>query len=312
METQPFYRPWFINQFGHLRAVWRIAIFLVIVFLLSMVIDRLVGLIPFPDEGDALLTWKELGERGGNSLAMILAAFITLRWIDRRPFALLGLNLLEGWQRDFGIGLAIGVVMISMTLAILWTGGWMSLSLNDISPVLLGGISKALLLFFVAALLEELLLRGYPLQAFIEGSRVWIAVILLSSIFSLMHLDNPDVTVPSALNLFLAGVLLSVCYVKTRSLWLPTGLHLGWNWMQASFWGMGVSGYHVKWSVFAAEAHGAGWISGGKFGAEASVFATIVISATTYLIWKTDKLRVAKKLDAEWSAFPKGYRLPPN
>jgi len=310
MADAPFYRAWFINRFGHLRAAWRIALFLVLTFMLGAIISWCVDFIPFPDEGDVLLTWKEVGSRGGNCLAMILAAYIVLRWVDRRPFVLLGLNLLQGWKRDFGLGLGIGIVMISVTLALLWAGGWMSLSLNDITPILLVGITKALLVFFVAALLEELLLRGYPLQAFIEGSRVWIAVILLSSIFSVMHLDNPHSTIPSSLNIFLGGILFSACYLKTRSLWLPTGLHLGWNWTQASFWGMGVSGYHVKWSVFSAEAQGADWISGGKFGAEASIIATVVIAVVIYLIWTSKKLGVSKELETGWSAYPKGYGLP--
>jgi membrane protease YdiL (CAAX protease family) len=309
--AQPFYRSWFINQFGHLRAFWRITFVLIITFALGAVFSRLVSFVPFPEEGKALITWKEFGNRGAVLTAMIFAAFITLRWIDRRPISLLGLNLLRGWKRDFGIGLIIGIGMISITLACLWAGGWMSMSLNDLTLGLLGAISKAFLLFFVAALMEELMLRGYPLQAFIEGSRVWIAVILLSSIFSVMHFNNPDSTIPSSLNIFLAGVLLSVCYLKTRSLWLPTGLHLGWNWMQASFWGMGVSGYHVKWSVFSAEAQGAEWISGGKFGAEASVFATVIISVVAYLIWQTDKLGISKTLETQWSAYPKGYGLKP-
>ncbi len=81
--------------------------------------------------------------------------------------------------------------------------------------------------------------------------------------------------------------------------------------MQASFWGMGVSGYHVKWSVFTAETQGAEWISGGKFGAEASIFATIVIAVITYLIWKTDKLGISKELDTRWGVYPKGFGLKP-
>ena len=308
---EPFYHSWFINQFGHLRAVWRIFAVLFITFVLAAAFGWLVSFASFPDEGDALLTWQELGRRGSVLLALILAAFITLRWIDRRPITLLGLGLLEGWKRDFGLGLIIGIAMISITLGCLWAGGWVSLSLNDITLSLVGALSKAMLLFFVAALMEELVLRGYIFQAFIEGSRVWIAVIVLSSIFSVMHFDNPDATIPSALNIFLAGVLLSVCYLKTRSLWLPTGAHLGWNWMQSSFWGMGVSGYHVKWSVFSAEAHGADWISGGQFGAESSIFATVIILAATYLIWKTDKFGVEKGLEKQWRAYPQGYGLKP-
>ena len=74
---------------------------------------------------------------------------------------------------------------------------------------------------------------------------------------------------------------------------------------------MGVSGYHVKWSVFSAEAQGADWISGGDFGAEASIFATIVISIVAFLIWKTDKLGVSKTLETQWDAYPQGYGLNP-
>jgi len=310
-KPQPFYRSWFINRFDHLRALWRIALLLIITVLLAIAFGWVVKHIPYPDEGDALVTWEEFGTRGATLIAMILAAFIMLRWIDRRPIKLLGLALLDGWKRDFAIGLIIGMGMISLTLVILWAGDWVTLSLNELTLALLGALTKALLLFFVAALMEELLLRGYIFQAFIEGSRVWIALILLSLLFSMAHLYNPDSTIPSSLNIFLAGVLLSVCYLKTRSLWLPTGLHLGWNWMQASFWGMGVSGYHVKWSVFTAEAQGANWISGGNFGAEASIFATIVISVGTYFIWQSRRLGATQALETAWEVYPKGYGRSP-
>ena len=118
MADKPFYRAWFINQFGHLRAAWRIALFLILTFMLGAIIVFVAEFIPFPDEGDALLTWNELASRSGMCLAMIFAAYITLRWVDRRPFVLLGLNLLQGWKRDFGIGLIIGIVMISVTVMV--------------------------------------------------------------------------------------------------------------------------------------------------------------------------------------------------
>ena len=306
-----FYRSWFINQYGHLRAFWRIVTFIVITILLLLAIRWLDSFISFPDEGDAMFTLEGLAGSVGFTVALIAAALITLKRIDRRPTVLLGLSMSVGWGREFLIGIAIGVVMISINVGCLWVGGWARLTLNDLTLTLSSGVSKALLFFLVAALLEELVLRGYILQAFIEGSRSWIAVVLLSSVFSILHFDNPDATVLSAFNIFLAGILLSVAYLKTRSLWLPTGLHLGWNWMQASFWGLGVSGYHVDWSVFAAEVNGAEWISGGKFGAEASIFATATISLASYLIWKTGKLGVSERLASAWQEFPQGYKRSP-
>lgn len=312
VEKPPrFYRAWFINRFGHVRAIWRVVLFALLTYALAKGLGWFIKHYPFPDEGDALLNWKDFAGRGTFTFAMIVAALLLLRWVDRRPISMLGLSRSPGWLRDFFLGIFFGLFLLCAVLTCLWVGGWTSLSLNELTPALIGGISKAFLMFFVAALLEEVLVRGYPFQVFIEGARPWIAVVLLSSLFSFMHFDNPDVTIPSALNIFLAGVLLSVAYLKTRSLWLPTGLHLGWNWMQASFWGMGVSGFHVEWSVFTAEAHGADWISGGKFGAEASIFATIGVSAAAYLLWKTDKFGVADELGKAWRKYPKGYGLAP-
>ena len=112
MPAPPFYRSWFINQFGHRRAVWRIGLFLLITFVLGKGIVWCLGFIPYPDEGDALLTWKGLGGRGGSALAMILAALIALRWLDRRPMALLGLSLNVGWKRDFGLGILLGIAAV--------------------------------------------------------------------------------------------------------------------------------------------------------------------------------------------------------
>jgi hypothetical protein len=309
--SAPFYRSWFVNQFSHRRALWRIALFVLIAFLLGAAIRWFVRQLPLPDEGDAMVSWKGIFHTSGACVAMIIAAYTALRWLDRRPAALFGLSLSAGWKRDLALGVLLGIGLFSGVLFCLWIGGWMSLSLNDLTLALLAGVSKAMLAFFVGALAEELLLRGYPLQAFIEGSRAWIAIIVLSSIFSVLHLSNPDVTIPSALNIFLAGVLLSVCYIKTRSLWLPVGLHLGWNWAQGSIWGIGVSGFHVQWSVFAAQPHGADWISGGAFGAEASIFASVVVAVAAYLIWKSERIGVAKELEELWTEYPRGYKLPP-
>ena len=305
-------RNWFINPYHHVRALWRILLYVGLCFVLILGVRWLLGLVPFPEEGEGvLLTYRESVARGAGSAALIIAAFVMLRWVDKRPFAMLGLSLLTGWKRDFGVGIAIGLAMLTTCLVLLWAGGWMQVSLNEITPALLGGISWALLVFFAAALLEELMLRGYIFQAFIEGSRVWIAVILLSSVFSIMHFDNPSASVASSINVFLAGVLLSVCYLKTRSLWLPTGLHLGWNWVQSSFWGMGVSGFHVQHSVFIAEPQGIEWLSGGSFGPEASFMTTVVIAVTTIWIWKTNMLGVCDELQTAWAGYPRGFRQPP-
>jgi len=157
---------------------------------------------------------------------MILAGCTLLRWMDRRPVALMGISLTEGWYRDLGLRLLLGFAMLSAAVAVLYGGDSMQVQYGGWSIDLAGFLLQVLFLGFLAGLGEELLLRGYAFQALIEGTRPWVAVLALSVLFGLMHVDNPSVTVPAILNLFLGGTLLSVCYLKTRSLWLPIGIHM--------------------------------------------------------------------------------------
>ena len=110
---------------------------------------------------------------------------------------------------------------------------------------------------------------------------------------------------------FLAGLLLSVAYLKTRLLWLPTGLHMAWNWTQSGFWGMGVSGYHVKWSLFYAEPQGSDLLSGGAFGPEASIIATVLITGLIVWLWKTSLIKPSTYILDLWQKYPSGYGVPP-
>src|SRR6185436_15409279 len=91
------------------------------------------------------------------------------------------------------------------------------------------GIALTLAALALSALSEELVFRGYPLQILMKGLRPWGAIILISCLFGLVHGRNPGATGLSILGTILAGVLLAVAYLKTRSIWFPCGIHLGWN-----------------------------------------------------------------------------------
>src|SRR6185436_4454317 len=91
------------------------------------------------------------------------------------------------------------------------------------------GIALTLAALAVSALSEELVFRGYPLQILMKGLGPWGATILISCLFGLIHGNNPGATVFSILGTILAGMTLAIAYLKTRSVWLPFGIHLGWN-----------------------------------------------------------------------------------
>ena len=88
------------------------------------------------------------------------------------------------------------------------------------------------------------------------------------------------------LDLALGAILLGLAYLRTRSLALPIGLHLGWNWAQGYLFGFGVSGFDYSgWfrPVFPGSPE---WLSGGEFGPESSVFAVLVDLIVIAALWK--------------------------
>ena len=100
------------------------------------------------------------------------------------------------------------------------------------------------------------------------------AVIVSSAIFVALHggaLVQDEVGIVGAVNILLASLLMSVAYLRTRQLWLPIGIHAGWNFTQGPLLGINVSGndFSQGWHTVALE--GSKWVTGGKFGFEASL-----------------------------------------
>jgi membrane protease YdiL (CAAX protease family) len=117
---------------------------------------------------------------------------------------------------------------------------------------------------------EELFFRGYILQNFIEGMGLKWTIVVTSLLFGLVHIFNPDATLFSSFLIAVITPQLIYAYLKTGQLWLPIGIHLGWNFFQASVFGFASSG-QVSPSLISQTPIGLAWLSGGEFGAEASV-----------------------------------------
>jgi hypothetical protein len=72
-----------------------------------------------------------------------------------------------------------------------------------------------------------------------------------------------------------ASVLLTGAFKLTGRLWLPIGIHVAWNFTQGGIFGVTVSG-HPGEGLFQGTLTGPDWLSGGAFGAEASVVAIVL------------------------------------
>ena len=81
----------------------------------------------------------------------------------------------------------------------------------------------------------------------------------------------------SIANTVLIGVLLSVAYLRTRALWLPWGIHFGWNLTLGLLLGLPLSGFRNYNLLRYTEAYGPTWVTGGKYGVEASMTGSAAI-----------------------------------
>jgi uncharacterized protein len=141
-----------------------------------------------------------------------------------------------------------------------------------------------LALLFCGAAGEEIAFRGFPLQFLIRGYGAWIAIPGIGILFGLLHGFNPGSTPLSMANTAGFGILFGVALMRSHDLWLPIGLHFGWN-ATLPFLGVDLSGftiqvvgYRVVWKA------GTLW-SGGAYGPEASILATVVLLMMFVVVW---------------------------
>jgi membrane protease YdiL (CAAX protease family) len=300
----------FRNRFGHFRAGWRLAFYAVTAVILlvpfGFVVASLGG-----EERPAFISWLGSLTWVAGNLALVLAAALVLGLIDRRRFAMLGLWFERRWLVELLLGLAGGLVLTAVLVAVVAATGAVSIRLSA-EPVSSFRMLPVLVwIFLVAATLEELLFRGYLLQALAEGTRGWFAALVTTVGFTWAHGDNPDLTVIGLSNIFLAGLLLAVLYFHTRRLWLPIGFHLSWNLCQSWLWGFDVSGIRIPSSLFETVPRDADLITGGEFGLEGSILSTAAFVALLVWLQWLKPIRPVEQVASMWARFPTGFGAGP-
>ena len=301
----------FRNRFGHWRAGWRFLVYCIAVYVIGKTISAPIKLfVPDAPESD-FLSWTHTLIWVVGNLALLLGGLVLLRFFDRRPPALLGLGFSRGWLCESVTGLIAGPVVTGALVLILVLTGSVSLALTPDLETSLGALPFFLVLFTLAAAVEEFVFRGYPLQVLAEGSRRWIAGLLLCLPFTLGHANNPDVTMIGVANIFLASVVLVILYFQTRRLWLPITFHLSWNLAQSWLWGFDVSGIEIRNQLFVVTSTGPNLVTGGEFGLEGSILSTILFGAVVVWFLLKPILRPTDEVAALWAPYPAGFGIEP-
>jgi membrane protease YdiL (CAAX protease family) len=154
----------------------------------------------------------------------------------------------------------------------------------------LGSVTGALGLFgfmAAAATTEELLFRGVLFRIVEERLGTWLSLLLTGLVFGLMHLANPDATLWGALAITIeAGFMLAACYAATRNLWVPIGLHFGWNFAAGGIFSAVVSGNGESKGLLDATTSGPALLTGGDFGPEGSLYTVVAgLLLTMVFLW---------------------------
>ncbi|MFC1996511.1 lysostaphin resistance A-like protein [Chloroflexota bacterium] len=204
------------------------------------------------------------------------SVFITRRFFDRRSISSLGLKINSQVLKDLGIGIMIPMFMMGLIYLILWTAGWLDFQGfawgEDSFGTIIYELVAAFIIFVFVGWNEELLSRGYHLQTLESGLNTIWAVLLSSAVFGVLHLANPnaDSVLNVAIGIFLAGVFLAFGFLRTRQLWLPIGLHIGWNFFEGIIFGFPVSGLET-YRLTLITIRGPKLWTGGAFGPEAGL-----------------------------------------
>lgn len=225
------------------------------------------------------------------SLAITFSIFIARRYLDRRSFTSLGLQGTRHAINDVLFGFALTGLMIGLIFLVEWLFGWLevesvSWQMESIANMVFSSLT-ILLLFALVSWQEELLSRGYWLQNLSEGLNRSLGVLLSSAIFALAHVLNPNLSWLAFLGLFLSGLFLAYGYLRTKQLWLPMGLHLGWNFFEGTVFGFPVSGQYF-YQIIRQSTSGPELITGGAFGPEAGlILLPILLLGTAGIYWYT-------------------------
>jgi uncharacterized protein len=184
---------------------------------------------------------------------------------------------------ELGWGLLIGALLFSATIGLIALLGYYRIVSFNNWAAAVPALADAL----VAGAFEEILFRGLLFRITQESLGTWLALLISALVFGLLHLANPNATLIAGLAIALeAGVMLAAAYLLTGRLWLSMGIHFAWNFTQGGLFGAAVSG-QTSTDIFSSVLQGPALLTGGDFGAEASVVAMVVCGLFgAYLVWR--------------------------
>ena len=245
----------------------RIAISLVAFVAFDLVADWVAG---------RLLFWGGVvGITLAGLLAALFANWLALRIYEHRTLSAVGLWLNRPAAQHLGYGLLGGAGAAALVLAPPLLVGAAHLARLPVAPSA-GTLPFVMFGLAAGSAAEELLFRGYGFQILMAAVGPFAAIVPVGVLFALMHTGNPNAVWLGIANTAGFGILFGYAFFRSRDLWLPIGLHFGWNFTLPLF-GVNVSGLKMDVTDHQMVWTAGVWWSGGEYGPEASVLTSVAL-----------------------------------
>ena len=254
------------NDKSRLRAGWRIMIAVILTGLFFNIVDWIRNALSMSGPTTAIV---------GSLIDFTVvtsAIFLARRFADKRSFTSLGFHINKQAGLDLLVGFAIPLILFSFIYLIEYSMGWLtfnSFAWETQSPsIIISQTFQNFVRYIFVAWNEELIYRGYIMQSLASGFNLTWGILISSIYFGIEHLSNPNSNGMAVAGIFLAGLFLAYGFLRTGQLWLPIGLHLGWNFFESAVFGFPVSGYDRP-GLLNITVSGPEFWTGGAFGPEA-------------------------------------------
>jgi len=215
--------------------------------------------------------------------AASLANAITVRIYERGQLSALGLGWAKTSSREFLLGLGSGAGAACAVLVLPILTGAAYFATVPASEHVWASLAFLLFVLLFAAFGEEMLFHGYAFQLLVRRLGAFTTILPAAVIFGLAHMGNENSSWRGIGNTMLFGVLFGYAYLRTGALWLPIGIHFGWNVVLPLFganlsgFTMGVTGYELRWKA-------SDLISGGAYGPEGSLLTTAIVVVLFFVL----------------------------
>jgi membrane protease YdiL (CAAX protease family) len=246
-----------------IRLIWPIiTIILLIILGELLIVDPFGVLLNFFGFSESLNSnaqeWSpaiyEFLKRGLRSLIVVVAIWISIKYLMKKPFSFTGLSLNQGWLPQLFLGVFLGYIIQISAIILMACFGWYSIEGFIWNLLSFGALFPALLFAFIfsaeTGIIEESIFRGFFMNAFAERYNLRIGIIVSSIVFGLLHFSGTANEFPWWMSIFsatIAGLIFAQAYLLFNNIWTPLGLHFAWHFAART---LGTPGVNLEEACF--------------------------------------------------------------